>query len=128
MPIITEFRDIPEDEAFNAHNDQDIARECTRMGFPVAGFLHEIYEDAVIIIPGTFMFDWKKKKPHLGRVLSVKKKTTHHYDYDEDESFSNGLVEFVLLTAEGLQVSLSWGEGHTVYFALPEDSETAIRF
>jgi len=110
MQIITEITEPSEDEKYDVDHDIWIGREATRMGFPIAGSIGDIYEDAVILIPGIFVFDWKPGKVKIGRVLK--------YDVSHGE-----IAHVVIQIADGTQVVHTVNVVHACYFALPEDTE-----
>lgn len=112
MTITTEFTTPPPYESgFNS--DLWMATEARKMGFPVAGTIGEIYEDAVILMRPMFVGDWTEAGVNMGRVLHI--------------SESDGVVDFVLETKDGVQVPLAYGRTWKCHFALPEDSEEAFR-
>lgn len=92
------------------HGDHDlwIATKVAEMGFSIAGFIEEIYEDAVILLPPIFRFDWKKENVLYGRILSIQ--------------WNEFTISFVLLTENGVQVPKTYGPGHNIFFALPENT------
>lgn len=115
MAISTDIEEQTEDntsseDLYEVDHKTWIAQKCTEMGFPVAGFAEDIYEDAVIIIPPLFRFDWGKRNPVIGRVLDVRR------DYDR-------VINIVLQIEDGTQVAMTYGNTYPCYFALPEDSE-----
>lgn len=112
----TTIVEIPEDKKYEDDGDVWVAKEAERMGFPIAGFARDIYEDAVILVPGLFKFDWTPEKVKIGRVLSV----THH-------EFEDHPTDFILMLEDGTQVPKTLGTSYPIHFALPEDSEEFCR-
>lgn len=112
------FDVIDQTNASDNHDEKPavwIAREAKRMGFPVAGQVKDLYEDAVVLIPPFFKTDWTPKKVVIGRVLTILG--------DRRSAFPLG---FVVLTNEGVQVTLTYGVGYPVYFALPENTREVL--
>lgn len=93
-------------------NELDKAVKARAAGFPVAGIVGEIYEDALIYIP-----DQTKEGPKVcGRVLSI---------FDRNRENPNVLV-FVVESLDGTQVTERYGRTFVCYFALPEDYEKIL--
>ena len=109
--IIEETEDL-----YEVNGDRWVSQKAEEHGFPVAGFVGDIYEDAVLLIGPMFKFDWKPAKILIGRVI--------HVSNTEKES---PLVKFVLLTEGGTQIPCTYSNSYPCYFALPEDSETFRR-
>lgn len=103
-------------ELYDGDHDVWIAQEAARLGFPVAGFVHDIYEDAVILIGPIFRFDWLKNKIKMGRVIHISQSGPDH-----------SVWNFVLLMENGTQVPCSYGNTYDCYFALPENTEEVFR-
>lgn len=108
--INTEIKE-PEGDLHDVDHDLWVANEARRMGFPVAGTMADLYEDAVILIPGLFKFDWGRNKVKIGRVIHIS--SGRGYD----------VVSFVIQTEDGTQVPCHYGRTYDCFFALPEDSE-----
>lgn len=89
-------------------SEQD-AREADQLGFPIAGFMTDLYEDAVVFIPSPS----QNEGPIKGRILH------------EFKAFGN--VSFVILLEDGTQVSLNKSENWHCYFALPENTKNRFR-
>jgi hypothetical protein len=120
VEIIDQTEDtVPTDELYHIDHDRWIAEQATAMGFPIAGFVGDIYEDAVVMIPPNFRFDWTKGKVKAGRVIRIHRPD---HDLDEDDKFYS-VIHFVLLTDDGIQIPCSYGHSYNCFFALPEDSE-----
>jgi hypothetical protein len=95
--------------------DIEVINYVHNLGYTVAGFAEEIYEDAHIFIGPMFGFDLEKPEKHLyGRVLSVNSK---YQSYDESDHY---VVHFVLELPNGKQAPLAYGKGFPVFFMLPE--------
>lgn len=105
-----------DDDKFQIDHDVWIAKEVTKMGFPVAGRIKDIYEDAVICIPPLFKFDWNEKRVKVGRVLEVLGDTRSDFPLD-----------FVIQIEDGTQVRCMYGGTYPCYFALPENTEDLFR-
>lgn len=99
------------DELYHINHEEWIAREAAKLGFPIAGFIEDIYEDAVILFGPTFRFDWTAKKVKMGRVIHISK--TEYFE---------GPVNFVLIMEDGTQVPYMYGRSHDCFFALPENT------
>jgi len=107
--------DLDPNDLYHIDHQLWIAQEAAKLGFPIAGFVGEIYQDAVVLIPPTFRFDWKPGRVLTGRVLAM-----HHEE-------RNATTNFILITENGTQVPKVYGRGHACFFALPEDTENKFR-
>lgn len=95
--------------------DTAVVNYVHNLGYTVAGFVEEIYEDAHVFIGPMFGFDLDKPEKHFyGRVLSVNSK---YYSEDEPDHY---VVHFVLELPDGKQAPLAYGKGFPVFFMLPE--------
>lgn len=110
MKISTDVQE-PTDDLHDDSHDVWVAREARRMGFPIAGTVRDIYEDAVILIGPIFKFDWKPNKVKIGRVIHI------------EQELGYQVTSFVLQIEDGTQVPCTYGYGYECFFALPEDSE-----
>lgn len=116
LDIIDQTKEnVPNEELYHLNHSTWIAQEATRLGFPVAGFMHEVYPDAVILIPPMFRFDWKKKRVVVGRVLEI---------WQDQEG---GPTRLILINEDGIQSTHMYGESYPVHFALPETTEDKFR-
>jgi len=113
MSIKTEVKQ-PKDDLFGVDDDLWVARQAREMGFPIAGTVEDIYEDAVVLIPSIFKYDWGPKKVKIGRVIHISR--GHHE-----------VKSFILQTEDGTQVPCHYGVTYDCFFALPEDSEDFAR-
>jgi len=111
--LTLEIQDKTETWQDDPDSDNWMAEEAARMGFPVAGFMKEIYEDAVILIPPLFRFDWSPGKVAIGRVIHIQER--------------GQVWTFVLCDKNGIQSTRMFGKAYPVHFALPEDSENFPR-
>lgn len=116
MAINTTITSVEDDWTDNPSHEEWVARKAAEQGFPVVGFLSEIYVDAVILWGAMFKSDWKPGKVKLGRVIEI-----------IDQGSVDSIVSFVLLTEDGTQVPYAHGGGWACFFALPEDSENSFR-
>ena len=105
---------IPDDQLYKIDHDYWIAQEAFRLGFAIGGFVCDIYENAVILLPPIFRYDWSQKRVKVGRVITVNPIT--HLDYP--------ILSFVLLYEDGTQVPMTLGIDNVCFFALP-DSDVA---
>jgi len=104
------------EELHEIDHDIWVAEAAAQEGFPIAGFVEDIYEDAVVLLIGPmFRFDWLKRKLKMGRVIHISKIS------------SGGIRSFILLTEDGTQVSCVYGGTYPCYFALPENTEDKFR-
>lgn len=96
--------------------DIKIVEVCSELGFTVAGFVEDIYEDAVICIPPMFEFDLEKCPPICGRVLHIMR---------EYPSIDGHFIVRLVLEQDGtgLQIPLTYGKDYHVFFKLPEMAE-----
>lgn len=91
------------------------AKRANRLGFPVAGWVRDLYEDAVVLVaPSTNDLHIEDNELIMGRVLTVLRGP-------------NNVYHFVLLNSDGIQVTYKYGPTWICYFALPEDTETKFR-
>jgi hypothetical protein len=107
---------VEKEDLYEIDHEIWLAREVNNLGFPVAGFIHEIYLDAVVLIAPLFRFDWGKRNVKVGRVISLDA-TTHRDD----------VCHFVLLLEDGTQVPCSYGGTYPCYFALPENTQDLFK-
>ena len=115
MKINTKIEDVLEgtQDLIDVHHDVWIAKKAASLGFPVAGTVKDIYEDAVIFIAPMWAWEWKPDRIKIGRVLHI----------EED-----GRIRwFSILTEDGTQVPCAYGEFYNCFFALPEDTEDFAR-
>lgn len=110
MKISTDVQE-PTDDLYDVDDDMWIAKKVAELGFPIAGTVQDLYEDAVICIPPMFKFDWKPNRVKIGRVIHIERDLGYQ------------VMSFVLLMEDGTQVPCSYGISYDCFFALPEDSE-----
>ena len=96
----------------------ELAQIAARMGFPIAGFVKDIYEDAVICIFSSL----EQESDVIGRVLhsntGIRAVGTNGRSIYDDV-----IMSFVVLTKDGIQVPHAYGNYHPCYFALPENTK-----
>ena len=114
MKISTDLEE-PTDEKYEVDHDVWVAQEARKHGFPIAGTVQDIYEDAVILIPALFKFDWGPKKVKIGRVIHIERELGYQ------------VMSFVIQLEDGTQVPCTYGNGYDCFFALPEDTEDFAR-
>ncbi len=112
MKVHTEIGEYT--DVYDINHEQWVGREAALLGYPIAGTIGDLYEDAVILIPGLFQFDWKKGKVMLGRVLHIRRN-------------GHEVRTFVIMDKDGVQFTCSYGNTYPCYFALPEYSENVFR-
>jgi hypothetical protein len=116
----------------------EMARDA---GFPLAGDIEDLYEGARIFLPPMFLHDLEENTVFrstpilIGEIIhihSVSPQYDHPEDFDNDPFYDDGIPErftrrphfvvgFVVeRDSDRLQVPLSFGKGHPVFFALPE--------
>lgn len=92
--------------------DTIVAEYCDALGYTVAGFAEDIYEDAYICIPPLITAEFHAKGVTCGRVLSCDRGGDHH---------DRNIIYFVLeLEQTKVQVPIAYGKGYPIFFMLPE--------
>lgn len=116
LVVQTQKNFVEHEELYDVNHDVWVGREATRMGFPIAGCIADIYEDAVILIPTIFRFDWSPERVTIGRVLDVTIPNNRHNVYT-----------FVVQIEDGTQITCTYGASFKCFFALPENTEDLFR-
>lgn len=96
--------------------DDFISREAYRMGYTKAGWVHEIREGAVIMIPPITYFDWNKRPAKLGTVIRV----------EPAESFGR-LLRFILKGFDGVEYPCTYGLDYPVYFVPVDPRDIRVK-
>jgi len=107
---------IKSEDLYDVDHGTWVAKEARKLGFPISGFVKDIYEDAVILIGPMFRFDWMKNKIKMGRVIHISQSGPEH-----------SVWCFVLQLEDGTQVPCAYGYTYECYFALPESTENVFR-
>jgi hypothetical protein len=90
-----------------------VAEYCNTIGYEVAGFAEEIYEDAhVCIVPNGFYAPFDFTKLIRGRVLNFTRSTNQHDP--------NTIYLVLELEESGVQTTLDFYGKTPVFFMLPE--------